>query len=720
MQLLPLSAAASLIKQECDQALGTRRPFFFVVGSGVSHPPVPLASEITDHCRREAQKYGRSAACLTELPIDQYSSWFQVAYPAPVARQQYLRSLIEGKPISEANLRLAHILLSHRIAATVVTPNFDDFLSRALTLFGVQHTLCDHPQTTERIDPDAQTDVQVVHVHGSYSFYDCCNLAGEVHARAQVGLDTNFTMAFLLDSILRAHAPIVVGYSGWESDVIMSALRRRLQSALPHNLYWCCYSESEIETLPDWLKEHRNVFIVVAERSVDERSTTAQSDEHAVLSAKQVFDEIIRTFSLEPPLLTRDPLAFLRDHLKQSLFGDVEEAADIYGIRSVVDRLDRAKRFEEEAQGGGTNRIQLERVRDALRTSAYDDAIAIASAVRIEQLEAEDLHALLELLTTAVAVSPFVEPLGLPYDTMMRVYNALREQDAIDVLDWQQRTAETLIAKARAVAGEDDHAAIVAYDEIYTRFRDITSNELTRVVAQALVGKASVQWYGLQDSDAEDTCDLVVDRYGNDLAFSFEVAKALEIRADMAFVKKDYARVLEIGADILRYGNAERADERWLALLNRAHLLRGQAFAEMDNTAAALSEMTVVVEFISREPHAFGREGTLRAFILYATLQERAHLVTDALATLDRAAAVLTDAKGGPNRQVARAWLAKAQLAERTGRAVEALAEYEGIIARVRSSRLRALKAVADQAEQALVRLSAPATPTPPPSPAAL
>src|SRR5215467_3152398 len=127
------------------------RPFTLIVGSGISSPPIPLSRGIVEHCRAVARNYNRTVEPPGTQAIDVYSHWFERAHPSARQRQQYLRSLIEGKPISPANLRLAHLLLDRRIANIVVTPNFDDFISRALTLFGKSHVVCDHPGTVERI-----------------------------------------------------------------------------------------------------------------------------------------------------------------------------------------------------------------------------------------------------------------------------------------------------------------------------------------------------------------------------------------------------------------------------------------------------------------------------------------------------------------------------------------------------------------------------------------
>ncbi|NEK39805.1 hypothetical protein GR253_38090, partial [Rhizobium leguminosarum] len=131
---------------------------------------------------------------------------FSLAYPQPHQRKQYFEKLISNEYISAANLRLAHLLLNEdltkRITNLVFTLNFDDFLSRALTTFGKHHIVCDHPQTTARINLNDWKSTQIVHVHGSYNFYDCRNLANEI-ANTAILSPTSQSMATLLDAALR-------------------------------------------------------------------------------------------------------------------------------------------------------------------------------------------------------------------------------------------------------------------------------------------------------------------------------------------------------------------------------------------------------------------------------------------------------------------------------------------------------------------------------------
>jgi hypothetical protein len=121
---LGLDEALSQIRQTCEQRA---RPFCFIVGAGISNPPVKLAGQMIADFKKEARKRGRYLEPVEDQAIDIYSHWFSQAYLDPSERQTYLRKQIENKQLSHASFRLAHILLNRTIASLVITPNFDDF-----------------------------------------------------------------------------------------------------------------------------------------------------------------------------------------------------------------------------------------------------------------------------------------------------------------------------------------------------------------------------------------------------------------------------------------------------------------------------------------------------------------------------------------------------------------------------------------------------------------
>src|SRR5262249_47283646 len=174
-----------------------------------------------------------------------------------------------------------------------------------------------------RIDPE-HSDIQIVHVHGSYWFYDCCNLRGEIEARAQAPAAQPMTMLSLLEDLLGRRSPLVIGYSGWEGDVIMTALQRRLSRPLPYNVYWFCFKRSDIAALPPWLVQHRQVHMVSPPEELrittDDSRPSAQQAKQGTdvadgseihrLSAERVVERLIQELNLQAPELARNPLSF--------------------------------------------------------------------------------------------------------------------------------------------------------------------------------------------------------------------------------------------------------------------------------------------------------------------------------------------------------------------------------------------------------------------------
>ncbi len=63
-------------------------------------------------------------------------------------------------------------------------------------------------------------------------------------------------MGFLLDQVMYRRSPLVVGYSGWDGDVITTAIQKRLkQGRLPRRVHWFCYKRTDADKLPQWLRD---------------------------------------------------------------------------------------------------------------------------------------------------------------------------------------------------------------------------------------------------------------------------------------------------------------------------------------------------------------------------------------------------------------------------------------------------------------------------------
>src|SRR6185369_436489 len=401
-------------------------------------------------CKEVAQRYGRGDELAEKNALDTYSYWFQTAYAEPKRRQKYLHDLIHGKPITHASFRLAHLLLSNKISNLVVTTNFDDFLAKALTLFGEPHIVCDHPQTVRRINHN-EALLQIVHLHGSYWFYDCCNLRGEVEERALQSQQTTSTMASLLNVIMWDRSPLVIGYSGWEGDVFMESLKLRLATPLSSNIYWFCYSKSTVNSLPDWVKQNPQIWFVVptpksvakpaandlelsselrsAAPGIQAKSGGVRNDEDT-LPADTVLLRLIQAFNLDAPELTKDPLGFFAARLENSLpTGDV--ATDIYAIKSVIERVRTAKKREAESEKANVkpSASTLEQVRDALRRADFREAVKQGANIVLNTLKDKDLNELADAMwSAAVGLFDNSEEELLAYNLVVTIRDTLSER----------------------------------------------------------------------------------------------------------------------------------------------------------------------------------------------------------------------------------------------------------------------------------------------------
>ncbi|HJL01632.1 MAG TPA: SIR2 family protein [Polyangiaceae bacterium LLY-WYZ-15_(1-7)] len=559
MTPLRLETAAARIR-ETRRSLDRRAasPYFFVCGAGISVPSVPLAWAIEQECRERAERLGLHSGTPPTDPAGGYSYWLEQAWPDPDQRRAFFRSKIVDQPLTDANLRLAHLLADGALTNLLITPNFDDFVSRGLHLFGHPHVVCDHPATTARIDLDAP-DVQIIHVHGTYWFYDLVNTDSEIVERAS-GMRAGPGMGELLGDLLRARVPLVIGYSGWEGDVLMTALKARLAKGLKHQLYWFCYREDALDRLPAWLVDHPNVCFVVPEPG-------------GALPADRVFEALLRVLKVDAPPLTRDPLGFFADQIRRHVPPrDPGAAPDLYYFDDVIARIERAASLS----GEGARKVErdVEGVRDAVRRGRYGLAARRANAIGLRPMKKAQLGDLLDALWPAAARGgrDAAEDLRI-YDAYLRVLDerpaapvksgrlasvligrvgalharghhrkaAAAVDDALgrlrDDRDKMPRAVHRLLRlKARAlVADRRAAAALEIYDELEARFGKATGHRLRASVAGAQRERAAVLVELGREDDALDALDALVKRLEKAASARMrrELASALALRAEL-------------------------------------------------------------------------------------------------------------------------------------------------------------------------------------------
>ncbi len=394
--------------------------------------------------------------------------------------------------------------------------------------------------------------MQIVHVHGSYWFYDCCNLRDEIEDRAVTSPPMSASVGGLLQGLLVYRSPLVIGYSGWEGDVIMSALRRRLSGGpLPYNLYWFCFRRAQVESAPEWLKNHSQVrFVVPGEErpepvptdeleSSDTRAREVLTPEKQAppgkakgdptLNATQVLEELIRSFNLKAPPLTQDPLAFFADSLRNLLPQDDEPRGerDLYFIGKVIKRLERAREREERV---GTAESCLDRVRDNLRRSQFREAIRVAMAVQLHDLDDSQVGELLEATMEAALglLDDSVEELE-GYKLVARIGEIATSRGIASISMYEQ------VARALRYEGltlgtlNRSEEAIATYDEMVWRFGEAAEPGVREQVARALFNKGFRLGTLNRNDEAIATYDEVVRRFGEatEPGVREQVAKAL-------------------------------------------------------------------------------------------------------------------------------------------------------------------------------------------------
>jgi tetratricopeptide (TPR) repeat protein len=706
-----LRDAVRQIKQSYEWKLekGGSTPFFFVVGAGVSAPQVPLAAEIVRYCKEKCGAIETPKSGTTVLKEEEYSHWLNAAFHAPEMRQDYFRKLIHGKPISTANFRLAHLLLGEGIekpfATLVATTNFDNFLSRALNLFGKEHVLCDSPSTAPRLDLSNPDRPQIIHVHGNYQFYDIKNLSCEVRETAKLSDQTIATMAALLDSILRDRSPIVVGYGGWEGDVFMKALKRRLRGGtLPQPLYWCCYHRDDWCSLPEWLRKDPNVrfvepdpkmasgikseFEAAAENSIV--STSMREIElppPACLAAQTVFDELIRALAIPEPGLTRDPVGFFADQLGRSLPTDEATAhgSDPYGIKSAVDEMRVAANWvaKEFRPRRSAAQQELHRVREYFRVVRYFDAIASILEINLEDLNQAQLDDLLkmalEIVESATLSAEFSEQTldflkWLPENATLATQPGIRE-----------RVAHALVINGTTLQQLQRFSdAIAVYDEVVRRYGEASEPMIREQAAWALMKKAVTLCQLQRSSGAIAECEEVVRRYGeaSEPGIRQAVAWALLMKGVALVQLQRFSDVIAVYEEVVRRcGEAPEPGIR--ELVARALVIKGMTLRQLQRFSDAIAVYDEVVRRYGEASEPVIREQVAGAVLNKGVALRCLGRSSDEIAAYEEVVGRFGEAsEPGIREAVARALVLKGSALSRLGRSSDEIAAYQEVVRR--------------------------------------
>ena len=714
MPEIKLKDAVAKIYQIVDQRKKRkmRSPFFFIAGAGVSNPPIPLAREIEEQCRQEAMSYDDTNPPELKSTMDSYSHWMSKAYPSPEELQTYLRGLMENKPISKANLRLAHLLLDGRLARTVFTPNFDDMLPKALELFGQRPLVCDHPLTVGRIRIESE-DVQIVHVHGSYWYYDCCNLRQEIADRSGYG-----PMSVLLDQSLRDHSPLVVGYSGWEDDILMSALKRSLSSGkLGTPAFWFCYKRESLDTLPTWLTQSNDVFFVLPDDPGTAAATPSASQpsdpktqssprpdstgdigdssldaKAPTLRADRVLDGLVQRFEPQKPPLIQNPLDFYANHLKRLLgTSDPEGELDTYySFQTVIARVERARDSEAAEEPD-----LLQGFRDAMSKANYQNAIKSANGIDLNRLSPKERSELVfAVMDASLGLNDNSVDEIACYDFVVKLADMPAGAGVADPR-LQEQAAKGLFNKGVALGNLNrKEEAITVYDDVVRRFEDAKEPALREAVARALVNKGITLGNLNRNEEAITVYDDVVRRFedAKEPALRELVARALVSKGITLGALDRSEEAIAVYDDVVR--RFEDAKEPALReAVARALVNKGFTLGALKRSEEAIAVYADVVHRFEDAKELALREAVARALFNKGSRLGILDKSTEAIAAYEEVVRRFADAKE-PALQgaVARALVNKGSQLGTLGRSEEEIGAYDDVVRRFEDAKEPALR----------------------------
>ena len=696
-------------------------PYFFIIGAGVSHPEIPLANDIICHCENKAENDYKDSLQKPSIsdsdatPMEKYSYWMKNAYPDAKSRQKYIESLITGKPLSLANLRLAHILGSRKLARIVVTPNFDDHLSRSLNLFGIQHVICDHPATTARVSLNPAAPITILHVHGTYWFYDCCNLCSEITARAgnhpesqssdspNQGEQVTSSMSQVLGNILHESSPIVIGYSGWESDVIMQVLKLRLESAIPHNVYWFCHSQGDAESLPRWLTSNKSVIIIapVGRRKTGISAITEygvqtvigvpdqETQEQTQNTALMVFDEILRQFGMVIPTLVDDPLGMFITSLESSINAEQRGQDAIYKFDNVITDIRRARELllREKAE---SSKSDLDTVRRCMQQANYADALNLLSKIDPSLLKPE-IEEICKWIGVTVSSHKLTdeETIGT-CDKACKIFDDLSrtkisQEQEIHIQMGQLGTMAVKAFHYRILGRRKD--AVAVYDSILCRFGAARAPQILFHLGQAMADKGDILLYHLEREDeAGELYDEMMKRFvasnklepGASVVLSRRFARFLIAWGSKLAPKDAISKYDEV---VKRFGSSK---VWWLRDQVATALIRkGGALCALKKPQEAIDAYEEVVQRFLGDREAVLRQQVAMALVNKGITLWEVNRPDSAIAAYEEVMRRFGDAPEVALReQVAVSLVNKAIALQRMSKLQEAIAAYEGVLGR--------------------------------------
>lgn len=407
-------------------------PYFFIVGAGISCPEIPTAKSIVELCKEHLKKFDTDHFEIVNARLDvysktdmkYYSEWIRSAFPNKIDRSNFYKKLISNAKISSANLLLSQILYSNKITNTVFTTNFDDSLTKALNLIGCPHFTSENNMDNLVINNQTK-DIQIIHVHGTYNFYDCANLDSEIdNIASQTG---TISSSQLLSIFLSNQAPIIVGYSGWENDVIMKSLEERLKYATPLQYIWICYKYEDFQNLPNWIRTNPNIIFVIPQDNnehLENKDFLNETPKEPVIEAKLFFNKLIAELELETPLIFSKPHIYYSNMIDSIL----PENEDVLHLRNWTRRMQLSTTNENEFE-----KI-INKMEDALISNNYFEATNILLSLKEIKLNKTNLEFLYSsLIADFIDKEEIIDAFETKYNLRIAILSLIEDKINIKI-----------------------------------------------------------------------------------------------------------------------------------------------------------------------------------------------------------------------------------------------------------------------------------------------
>lgn len=360
---------------------------------------------------------------------------------------------------------------------------------------------------------------------------------------------------------MSSHAPIIVGYSGWENDVIMHSLQERLKYATPLQYIWICYDTESYHNLPGWIRDNENISFVIPEES---KECSENGDfingmpKLPVIEAKLFFYKLIAELQIETPLIFSNPHIYYSDMIKKIL----PENEDVLHLRNWTRRMQLSATNEDEFEK------VVSKMEDALIRNNYIEATDIVLSIKNLNLNKTNLEFLYSsLISDFINKEEIIDSFEIKYNfrlaivaliedniatktnynillsTLLKLcvfdYNANEKEKIIELLSRIRKIggsskelleAELLSIGLLSVCMDNKHTKKELLKEILDRTTDTTDEGIANIRFNSLINYSRIEDFSEETikmiEEADKICTLFDLSY---LKFQLYMAKAFHL-----------------------------------------------------------------------------------------------------------------------------------------------------------------------------------------------